>query len=466
MPLDREVVHATGRIEEEVSNGVRNLQSPRANERVIVPDEGVHTHLPREGKMIRRFVTSAFALALLHGHPVVAQSWKTLAPMPNNLSMVAAGVVDNTVYVLGGSNGDSPATNGVLAYAAGSDAWTTKASMPVGRSGAAAAAANGVLYAFGGTGDEAGVEAYDPRTDTWSVKARMPTPRTMAGAALVSGRIYVIGGHNSTGLLSSVDVYDPSTDIWTQKASMPTPRTMLALAVVNGIVYAVGGCCSAGNELEAYDPASDTWTQKAAMPTARRELTAAVLNGELYAIGGTAADGGYSNVVEAYNPGSNTWAGKPSMPTARSDTASADAGGAFYVFGGQSSFGLLSTNEGFSNFGIQVSIDIKPGSPQNTINLASAGVISVAILSSATFDATQVDPASVNLVGSAVRLRGRSDKSSCNVRDVNHDGRADLVCRVKMADSMIKAGSTSAVLTGRTFSGQDIQGEDSIQIVP
>jgi N-acetylneuraminic acid mutarotase len=415
--------------------------------------------------MIRRFFTSAFALALLHCNPVVAQSWKTLAPMPTSLSMVAAGVVDNTIYVLSGVSADGIATS-VYAYTPGSDGWTNKASMPVGRIGAAAAAVNGVLYAFGGSGDEGGVQAYDPRTDTWSVKARM-TPRANAGAAVINGLIYLIGGNDGTGaIVSSVDVYDPSTDTWTKKASMPTPRTMLAVAAINGTVYAVGGIGGAGNELEAYDPASDTWTQKAAMPTARRELTAAVLNGELYAIGGTAADGGYSNAAEAYNPASNTWSNKPVMPTARSDMASAAANGGIYVFGGNSAFGLLATNEAFSNSGIQVAIDIKPGSPQNTINLGSAGVISVAILSSATFDATQVDPASVNLVGSAVRLRGRSDKSSCNVRDVNHDGRADLVCRVKTADSLIKAGSTSAVLTGRTFSGQDIQGEDSIQIVP
>ena len=51
--------------------------------------------------------------------------------------------------------------------------------------------------------------------------------------------------------------------------------------------------------------------------------------------------------------------------------------------------------------------------------------------------------------------------------DLNRDGKPDLVCRVKTADeAMVKAGSTSGVLTGRTFSGQGIQGEDSIQIVP
>src|SRR2546425_6632827 len=48
---------------------------------------------------------------------------------------------------------------------------------------------------------------------------------------------------------------------------------------------------------------------------------------------------------------------------------------------------------------VAVHIDIKPGSPVNPINLKSAGVIPVAILSSATFSARDVDPASVVFAG-------------------------------------------------------------------
>lgn len=418
--------------------------------------------------MFRRFASCAFALALLHCHPVFAQSWQTLAPMPNSLAFATAGVVDNTVYVLSGLNGDG-ITTAVLAYTPGSDAWTTKASMlGAGRYGAAAAAANGRLFAFGGNGDEGGVQAYDPTTDTWSAKARM-TPRSSAGAAVVNGLIYLAGGNDGTGaFVPSVTAYDPSNDTWTTKASIPTPRTMLAVAAINGVVYAVGGLGGAGNELEAYDPASDTWAQKAAMPTARSQLTAAVLNGQLYAIGGLTSDGMNSNVVEAYNPATNTWTSKPSMPTARSDIASAVGNGAIYVFGGMSAFGMLATNEAYGSFGFQVNIDIRPGSPNNNISLASAGVIPVAILSSANFDApSQVDPTTLTLMGSNVRLIGRTDKASCNVRDVNRDGKPDLVCHMKATQSsLLKTGSASAVLTGRTFSGQTVQGEGSIRIVP
>jgi hypothetical protein len=115
---------------------------------------------------------------------------------------------------------------------------------------------------------------------------------------------------------------------------------------------------------------------------------------------------------------------------------------------------------------LAVTIDIKPGSYPNSINLGSAGVVPVAILSSSTFDAQQVDPATVALAGAKVKLIGKGDKYSCSVQDVNGDGLPDLVCHVLTAQFMIEPGESVAVLEASTFGGQVIRGEDSIRIVP
>lgn len=115
---------------------------------------------------------------------------------------------------------------------------------------------------------------------------------------------------------------------------------------------------------------------------------------------------------------------------------------------------------------LTVAIDIMPGSDDNSINLGSAGVVPVAILSSPTFDATQVDPASVTLAGAEVRLIGRGSKYSCSAEDVNGDGLLDLLCHIETASFLLQAGDTSAELLGSTFAGQQIQGADSIRIVP
>ena len=113
-----------------------------------------------------------------------------------------------------------------------------------------------------------------------------------------------------------------------------------------------------------------------------------------------------------------------------------------------------------------VNIDIKPGSDPNSINLSSAGVIPVAILSALTFDATTVDPDTVLLEGASVKVVGKADKFLCHQEDVNEDGLLDLVCQMLTEELQIVIGDSAAELTATTFDGTSIRGEDTIQIVP
>src|SRR5262245_60532019 len=96
---------------------------------------------------------------------------------------------------------------------------------------------------------------------------------------------------------------------------------------------------------------------------------------------------------------------------------------------------------------IPVAIDIKPATPRNGINPKSHGVVRVAILSSDDFDATTVDPASVRFgPEGAVEVGGKT-----RFKDVNEDGRDDLILRFKIKETGIQCGDTSAPLTGHTF---------------
>jgi hypothetical protein len=110
---------------------------------------------------------------------------------------------------------------------------------------------------------------------------------------------------------------------------------------------------------------------------------------------------------------------------------------------------------------ILVSIDIKPGSDTNPINPKSKGVIPVAILTTNTFDATTVDPLSVQFgPDGATEAHGRG-----HIEDANGDGRLDLVLHFNTKETGIQCGDTSASLTGKTFNGQAIEGSDSIKTV-
>jgi len=114
----------------------------------------------------------------------------------------------------------------------------------------------------------------------------------------------------------------------------------------------------------------------------------------------------------------------------------------------------------------EIDIDIKPGSYPNAINLGSNGVVPVAILSSDTFVATTVDPETVFLAGSGVRVRGKGNKYLASQEDVNGDGLMDLVVKVETENLELKETAGVAILTGQTVDGVEFTGSDEITIVP
>lgn len=116
-----------------------------------------------------------------------------------------------------------------------------------------------------------------------------------------------------------------------------------------------------------------------------------------------------------------------------------------------------------------VTIDIKPGSDPNCFNNNDKGVIPVAILGGANFDATKVDDSTVKLEGLAVKAVGKKGNLLSHIEDVNADGLSDLVVQIQDQDNTFQEGTTTATLTGKLkaeFGGTPIEGTDSICIVP
>ena len=116
----------------------------------------------------------------------------------------------------------------------------------------------------------------------------------------------------------------------------------------------------------------------------------------------------------------------------------------------------------FDNFSVgggstTIGIDIKPGSFPNSINLRSKGVVPVAILTTPDFDASTVDPETVELAGAA--------PVKWHLVDVSGDGRADLLLHFETQQLQLTSASTEATLTGKTFGGTPIQGTDYVRIV-
>lgn len=111
---------------------------------------------------------------------------------------------------------------------------------------------------------------------------------------------------------------------------------------------------------------------------------------------------------------------------------------------------------------LEVEIDIKPGSDPNCFNSNDHGVIPVAILGSASFDASNVDPFRVELDGQDVRVKGKSGNAG-SLEDVNGDGFLDLVVQI-IDDAAYVPGNTIGTITGHLNDGTPFIGTDSICI--
>lgn len=121
---------------------------------------------------------------------------------------------------------------------------------------------------------------------------------------------------------------------------------------------------------------------------------------------------------------------------------------------------------------IPVTIDIKPGSYPNVINLSSMGVLPVAVLTTPDFDASQFTPEMAHL-SDATTAMTTSCAGAMAIRwaweDVNGDGQPDLVFFFNTQDLDLTTSSTAATLMAHgTYGGTvtHIMGTDSVQVLP
>jgi hypothetical protein len=108
----------------------------------------------------------------------------------------------------------------------------------------------------------------------------------------------------------------------------------------------------------------------------------------------------------------------------------------------------------------QAVIDIKPGNYLNSINLHSKGVVPVAILSTENFDASSVNPDSVQFSGAL--------PTRWVIKDVDGDGNSDMLLYFKTTEltGLSNESAEAATLTGNTVDGIPFEGTDDVNIVP
>ncbi len=177
--------------------------------------------------------------------------------------------------------------------------------------------------------------------------------------------------------------------------------------------------------------------------------------------------------ISGYNGGStySNWNPDTGEPSDCCNTVGFEDNEENYLGIGLFGFGLGWNDEDVSHSNIvgyvveyerlSVPVDIRPGGYPNPVYLDASGKLPVAILSSATFDASTIDPSTVKFGRTGIE----ASQVSYSLSDVNGDKRKDLVCQFNIADCGFLCGDTSGVLTANTFSGCPYKGSDTVQIL-
>jgi N-acetylneuraminic acid mutarotase len=287
-----------------------------------------------------------------------ANAWVARPNMPTGRYGLAAAVVNNRIYAIGGQAAGAitaklevydPGLSGLIS-------WFSKAPMPSPRAFTnGAPAINGKIYVSGGfkpgpDGERVRTKTlyrYDTATDTWVRKADMPRITSGGATVAIDGKLYVYtiyGADNADG--AALYRYDPGTDTWTERATPPAIQGSAAAVVLGGKMWVIGGSqgkASPVSNVSVYNPTNDTWAVKHPLHAPRVGPVARVIDGKIYVAGGS--DGVSTNVeeTEVYTPATNSWAYKADIPTPRAFAASGVVNGLLYVFGGLS--GSYRTNE-------------------------------------------------------------------------------------------------------------------------
>jgi hypothetical protein len=121
---------------------------------------------------------------------------------------------------------------------------------------------------------------------------------------------------------------------------------------------------------------------------------------------------------------------------------------------------------------ILVKIDIEPWCSRNLVNFKRHELIPVAVLSSDTFDARTLNPATVTFAGARAlqcektKWHGwRHQHVRRHTWDVNGDGKPDVVFFFRLDDTTLTLSSTEGALMGMTYSGLAVEGKDSLRML-
>jgi N-acetylneuraminic acid mutarotase len=207
------------------------------------------------------FGVGSFNVNVNEVYDPVADKWTTKASMPLNVTGISASIVNEKIYIISGlmpaepGNPEGVVSNATQIYDPATDTWTIAATpIPIPVYYYVSAVIDNKIYVAGGSPSNAvstnQLQIYDPENDQWTLGTPLPTAVTEAGATATLGvnapkRLYVIGGRTSGPALALNQIYDPQTQSWTIGTPFPTTHDYITEGItatnLDDTLYFVGG---------------------------------------------------------------------------------------------------------------------------------------------------------------------------------------------------------------------------------
>lgn len=178
-------------------------------------------------------------------------AWRPWPALPEARRTVGAGVIRETVYVVGGLAGqgtDYASATRTLWSCSGTGRWEERAPLPGPARfvGAVTAVGDCLVVAGGCVPDGAGVRnldeilCYDARDDRWSRIGTLPRPCRAMGGLAHEGRVLWFGGY-ADAFADEILACDLATGVVTVVGRLPKPVADLRLVRLGGEVLALSG---------------------------------------------------------------------------------------------------------------------------------------------------------------------------------------------------------------------------------
>ncbi|XP_078593093.1 kelch-like protein 24a [Branchiostoma floridae x Branchiostoma japonicum] len=160
------------------------------------------------------------ALASVEVYDRSQNRWTAGVPLPQPRCQHAAVVLDGSIYVMGGQDGEQKSTSTVYCFSPGDSQWQSLKDMPVSPRYATATVLNGSIYA--GLGSHLFCFTPSENGGLWSkVASGIPF---YFGMTVFGGKIYIYGGKHKhkDNVTQNVLCLDPKTQSLNRVGSMPT----------------------------------------------------------------------------------------------------------------------------------------------------------------------------------------------------------------------------------------------------